>query len=54
MWLKLNHRQLKIDEFIPDIRIKDSLVDRLIDFNFWGLQIDQRFDWKAHIQKKFE
>ena len=47
----LHHRQRKIDEFIPDIRINDSPIERVTDFNFLVLQIDQHLNWNAHIQK---
>ena len=43
-------RQRKIDEFIPDIRINDSPIERVTDFNFLGLQIDQHLNW-MHIYK---
>ena len=46
-----HHRQRKIDEFIPDIRINDSPIERVTDFNFLGLQIDQHLNWNAHIFK---
>ena len=45
-----HNRQRKIDEFIPDIRINDSPIARVTDFNFLGLQLDQHLNWNAHIQ----
>ena len=50
-YMIFHHRQRKIDEFIPHIRINDSPIERVTDFNFLGLQIDQHLNWKAHIQK---
>ena len=50
-YMIFHHRQRKIDEFIPDIRINDSLIERVTDFNFLGLQIDQHLNWNAHIRK---
>ena len=50
-YMIFHHRQRKIDEFIPDIRINDSPIERVTDFNFLGLQIDQHLNWNAHIQK---
>ena len=50
-YMIFHHRQRNIDEFIPDIRINDSPIERVTDFNFLGLQIDQHLSWNAHIQK---
>ena len=50
-YMIFHHRQRKIDGFIPDIRINDSPIERVTDFNFLGLQIDQHLNWNAHIQK---
>ena len=50
-YMIFHHRQRNIDEFIPDIRINDSPIERVTDFNFLGLQIDQHLNWNAHIQK---
>ena len=33
-YMIFHHRQRKIDEFIPDIRINDSPIERVTDFNF--------------------
>ena len=49
-YMIFHNRQRKIDEFIPDIRINDSPIERVTDFNFLGLQIDQHLNWNAHIQ----
>ena len=40
-----HHRQRKVDAFIPDIRINDSPVERVTDFDFLGLRIDQLKCW---------
>ena len=50
-YMIFHRRQRKIDEFIPDIRINDSPIERVTDFNFLGLQINQHLNWNAHIQK---
>ena len=50
-YMIFHHRQRKIDEFIPDIRINDSPIERVTDFNFLALQFDQHLNWNAHIQK---
>ena len=46
-----HHRQRNIDEFIPDIRVNDSPIKRVTEFNFLDLQIGQHLNWNAHIQK---
>ena len=50
-YMIFHHRQCNIGEFIPDIRINDSPIERVTDFNFLGLQIGQHLNWNAHIQK---
>ena len=50
-YMIFRHRQRNIDEFIPDIRINDAPIEKVTDFNFLGLQIDQHFNWNAHILK---
>ena len=52
-YMIFHHRQRKNDEFIPDIRINDSPIERVTDFNFLGLQIDQHLNWNAQILKCF-
>ena len=47
-YLIFHHRQRKIEEFIPDIRINDSHIVTVTDFNFLGFQIDQHLNWTAH------
>ena len=39
-YMIFHHRQRKFDELIPDIRINDSPIERVTDFNFLGIQID--------------
>ena len=51
-YMIFHHRQHNIDVFIPDIRINDSPIERVTDYNFLGLQIDQHLNWNAHIQKR--
>ena len=50
-YMIFHHRQRNIDEFIPDIRINDSPIERVTDFKFLGPQIDQHLNWNVHIQK---
>ena len=50
--MSFHPRQRKIDDFIPNIRINDSSIGRIIDYNFLGFQIDEHLNWNAQIQKK--
>ena len=45
-----HHLSRKIDEFIPDIRINDSPIERVTDFNFLDLQMHQHLNWNVHIK----
>ena len=33
------------------IKINGQLVERVTEFNFLGLTIDEHLNWKTHIQK---
>ena len=48
----ISHHQRNIDKFIPDIRINESPTERVTDFKFLGLQIDQYLNLNAHIQNR--
>ena len=43
--------QRDVNHFIPQIRINGQLVERVMEFNFLGLTIDEHLNWKSHIQK---
>ena len=43
--------QRDISLFIPEIKINGQLVERVTEFNFLGLTIDEHLNWKSHIQK---
>ena len=36
---------------IPEIKINDTLVERVTNFNFLGFLIDENLSWKYHINK---
>ena len=46
-----HHKQRKIDNFIPELKINDYVIERVCEFNFLGLIIDESLSWNAHIQK---
>ena len=43
--------QRDVEHFIPEIKINGQLVQRVTEFNFLGLTIDEHLNWKSHIQK---
>ncbi len=34
-----------------DLMIDDTIIERVIDFNFLGLTIDENLNWKSHLNK---
>ena len=38
----------KIDDLIPEIKIDDRLIERLSNFNFRGLILNENMSWKPH------
>ena len=45
-----NHKRY-IDDLIPDIRLNNQAIERVSEFNFRGLTIDQNLSWSAHVHK---
>ena len=46
-----HHPQRKIENMIPDLRLNSEPIEKVTDFNFLGLSIDECLSWKAHVQK---
>ena len=46
-----HYRQRKIDNLIPNLKIYSEPIERVTEFNFRGLTIDEHLDWSPHIQK---
>ena len=46
-----HHRQKDISRFSPVIKINGQVIEKVSDFNFLGLIIDENLSWDAHIQK---
>ena len=46
-----HHRQRNIDNLIPTLKINNYEIERVKDFNFLGITIDEHMDWNMHIQK---
>ena len=43
--------QRDVKHFILAIKINGQLAERVTEFNFLGLTIDEHLNWKSHIQK---
>ena len=46
-----HHRQRNIDHLIPTLKISNHDIERVKDFNFLGITIDENMSWNMHIQK---
>ena len=46
-----HYRQRKIDSLIPNLKINSVPIERVTEFNFLGLTIDEQLSWSPHIQK---
>ena len=46
-----HYRQRKIDNLIPNLKINSEPIERVAEFNFLGLTIDEHLNWSPHIQK---
>ena len=46
-----HYRQRKIDSLIPNLKINLEPIERVTEFNFLGLTIDEQLSWSPHIQK---
>ena len=50
-YMIFHYRQRDISNIILNLKINDYQIDRVHDFNFLGLTIDEHVSWKEHIQK---
>ena len=46
-----HYQQRNIIPFIPDLHINNHSIERVSEFNFLGLIIDEHLSWNPHIQK---
>ena len=46
-----HHPQRRIDNCIPKLHIRETEIERVTEFNFLGLTIDENLNWSAHTQK---
>ena len=49
--MTFHYRQRDISSIIPTIKIGETIIERVTDFNFLGLTIDENMTWKAHTHK---
>ena len=50
-FMVFHNYQRDVEHFIPEIKINEQLVERVTEFNFLGLTIDEHLNWKSQIQK---
>ena len=46
-----HYRQCNINNIIPNIAIGSEPIEKVAEFNFLGLTIDENLDWNPHLQK---
>ena len=49
-YMIFHNHQRNIDDLIPDIRLNNQAIERVSEFNFLGLTIDQHLSWNSHVQ----
>ena len=50
-YMIFHHHQRNIKTITPTLKINCEPVERVTEFNFLGLTIDENLSWKPHIQK---
>ena len=50
-YMLFHHRQKNINRLVPTLTIDGHDIERVVEFNFLGLTIDQHLNWNPHIQK---
>lgn len=46
-----HYPQRDISNLTPELKLNGQIIERVTEFNFLGLTIDQHLNWNAHIQK---
>ena len=44
-----HHKQRNIENLIPQLNLNEQIIERVTDFDFLGLTIDQHLTWNGHI-----
>ena len=50
-YMLFHYRQRNVSNIIPNIVIGSEPIERVAEFNFLGLTIDENLDWNPHLQK---
>ena len=50
-FMVFHHRQRDVSDMIPKVEINGQAIEKVSEFNFLGLIIDDHLNWDAHIQK---
>ena len=50
-YMIFHHRQKNISHIDPCLKINNTILERVSDFNFLGLTVDDNLSWKAHTCK---
>ena len=50
-FMLFHHRRRNIENMIPELQINGYKLERVREFNFLGLLIDENLTWDSHIQK---
>ena len=50
-FMLFHFHQRDISHIVPDLHINNHTLERVSEFNFLGLTIDENFTWNSHIQK---
>ena len=46
-----NHQKTITDKYIPSLKINGTSIERVTEFNFLGLTINEHLTWKSHADK---
>ena len=52
-FMVFHYPQKKLTNLIPKLKIHDIQIERVSEFNFLGLTVDENMSWKAHTHIKF-
>ena len=46
-----NYQKIMCDDDIPKLIINDAVIERVREFNFLGLTINESLNWSSHCSK---
>ena len=46
-----HNKQWSIENLIPQLKLNEHMIERVTEFNFIGLTIDQHLTWNEYVQK---